>query len=171
MPWIGPDNRSFLSRNCSLGALRGAFRVTAGRFLLATFFLAAGRFLLAALFLTAGRFLLAAFFLTAGRFLLAAFFLANFFADFFVVFFFETFFLARFFFNGFFLATLLLLTFLATAFLREAVTCFRFLLAAFFAAILNSCRTEKRAGLYIACGHMEAICQVFLLVEFLHTAA
>jgi hypothetical protein len=29
------------------------------------------------------------------------------------------------------------------------------LLAAFFAAIWNSCQIEKRAGLYIACGSME----------------
>ena len=42
------------------------------------------------------------------------------------------------------------------AFLREAVV-FRFLLAAFFAAISYSCRNEKRAGLYIACAYMEAL--------------
>jgi len=30
------------------------------------------------------------------------------------------------------------------------------LLAAFFAAIWNSCRIEKRAGLYMAYGSMEA---------------
>ena len=33
---------------------------------------------------------------------------------------------------------------------REAVAFFRFLLAVFLAGISNSCRTEKRRGLYIA---------------------
>ncbi|MDH3266762.1 MAG: hypothetical protein OEM25_07340, partial [Gammaproteobacteria bacterium] len=54
------------------------------------------------------------------------------------------------------LATFFLLTRFAAVFLRETVAFFRFLLAAFFAGIWNSCRIQKRAGLYMAYGCMEA---------------
>jgi hypothetical protein len=70
---------------------------------------------------------------------------------------------ARFLVTAFFLVTLRLLLalpgagfFFAVTFRRVAETLFRFLLAAFFAGILDSCRLEKRRGLYIACRRMEA---------------
>ena len=64
--------------------------------------------------------------------------------------------LAAFFLTTFFLATFFLLAFFAGTFFREAVAFFCFLLAAFFAAMWNSCRIEKRPGLYIDGGCMEA---------------
>jgi hypothetical protein len=70
---------------------------------------------------------------------------------------------ARFLVTAFFLVTLRLLAaflragaFFADTFRRVAETFFRFLLAAFFAGIVDSCRLEKRRGLYIACPRMEA---------------
>lgn len=147
---------------------------------LETFFLAAG-FFFDTFFLAAG-FFLEAFFLATG------FFLATFFLE--TGFFFETFFLATFFFAaGFFLATVFffdvffatvffLLTlgffpavfFLATglrfaAFFREAFDGLRFLLAAFFAAISISFRSEKIAALYMGLGYMEGAKMPFLQVR------
>jgi hypothetical protein len=46
--------------------------------------------------------------------------------------------------------------FFAVTLRRVIETFFRFLLAAFFAGIVDSCRLEKRRGLYIACPRMEA---------------
>jgi hypothetical protein len=46
-------------------------------------------------------------------------------------------------------------------FLREAAALARFLLAAFLAAIVHSCPSEKNAELYIDCAHMEAQKQGF----------
>ena len=68
----------------------------------------------------------------------------------------NVFFLATFFLLAFLAADLFLLTFFATAFLREAGAFFRFLLAAFLAAIVDSCRNEKRRGLYMAYASLEA---------------
>ena len=101
---------------------------------------------------------MAFFFVT---FLLDAFFLATFFFE---TFFFAAFFLvARFFVTAFFLVALRLLAaflragfFFADTFLRVAVAFLRFLLAAFLAGIFDSCRIEKRPGLYMACRRMEA---------------
>ncbi len=163
MPWIGPVNtspRDLVSRTDVLRA-GGLVRLTAfffldGRFLLTLFLALAAAFFLLAFFL-------ATFFLVTGRFLLTLFFLLTFFlATFFLV---TGRFLLDFFFRA---ATFLLLTlrffatffldaaFLAATFLREAAAFLRFLLAVFFAGIPYSCRAEKRAGLYIACAHMEA---------------
>jgi hypothetical protein len=104
-------------------------------------------------------------------FFLAAFFLATFFLEtfFFATFFLATFFfavfflVARFFVTAFFLVTLRLLAaflragfFFAVTFLRVALAFWRFLLAAFFAGIFDSCRIEKRRGLYMASSRMEA---------------
>jgi len=160
------------------------FFLAAG-FFFDTFFLAAG-FFLETFFLAAGfffdTFFLAAFFLATG-FFLETFFLET---DFFL----ETFFLATFFFAaGFFLATafffdvffattFFLLTlgffpavfFLATglrfaAFFREVFDGLRFLLAAFFAAISISYRSEKIAALYIALEYMEGAKMPFFPVR------
>jgi hypothetical protein len=85
-------------------------------------------------------------------------------AFFLLTFFVEAFFLlARFFVTVFFRVTLRLLAafleaalFFAVTLRRVAETFFRFLLAAFFAGIVDSCRLEKRRGLYMACRRMEA---------------
>ncbi|MCH8117119.1 MAG: hypothetical protein IIA78_03255 [Proteobacteria bacterium] len=156
MPWIGPDNKSprDLVRCTDVLRAGGPLRLTA--FFLLTFFFAiffrvTGRFLLT--------FFFAIFFRVTGRFLLTLFFLAD--AFFLLTFFFAIFFRA----TGRFLRAATFfrdtLRFLAT-FLREVATCCRFLLAVFFAGISNSCRIEKRAGLYIACANMEAYFQGFL---------
>ena len=104
---------------------------------------------------------MATFFLDT--FFLVTFFLeAVFFAGFFLlivfllIFFLVTFFFATLFLLTFFLATFFLLTRFDATFLREAVVFFRVFLAAFFAGIWYSCRIEKRAGLYIDGGSMEA---------------
>jgi len=167
-------------RGTGLGA---AFFLAAGFFFetfLETFFLAAG-FFFDTFFLAAG-FFWEAFFLDTG------FFLETFFLD--TGFFLETFFLATFFFAaGFFLATafffdvffattFFLLTlgffpavfFLATglrfaAFFREAFAGLRFLLAAFFAAISISFRSEKIAALYMGLDYMEGAKMPFFQVQ------
>ncbi|MDH4125812.1 MAG: hypothetical protein OEW64_09970 [Gammaproteobacteria bacterium] len=64
--------------------------------------------------------------------------------------------LATAFFAAFLVATFFLLIFLAATLFLEVVALLRFLLAVFFAGIRSSCRIEKRAGLYIAGGCMEA---------------
>ncbi len=146
--------------------------------MLTAFFLAAGFFLLTflAAFLTTflATFFLATFFLLAAflAVFLATFFLATFllagslldgllFRDFFLGYLLLGRFLSR---DAFFLLTAFFFTtfffvvvFLAATFLREAGVFFRFLLAAFFAGILGSCRGKKRPGLYIACGGMEVL--------------
>jgi hypothetical protein len=104
-------------------------------------------------------------------FFLTDFFDADFFAAFFAGFpdvagFFRA---AGFFFDDFFVGAFFALTlrFLLAAFLlavdfRDAVVFlpvparFRFLLAAFFAGMFHSCRSEKNAELYIGCPNMEA---------------
>jgi len=99
-------------------------------------------------------------------------FLAAFFADFPGVarffraagFFFDDFFAVAFFAVAFFALTLRFLpaVFLPAADFRDAVAFlpvparFRFLLAAFFAGMFHSCRSEKNAELYIGCPNMEA---------------
>jgi hypothetical protein len=123
---------------------------------------------LAAVFLRAAVFpaLFAAFLPT----FFVAFFLTDFFdADFFAAFFAGFFRAAGFFFDDFFVGAFFALTlrFLLAAFLlavdfRDAVVFlpvparFRFLLAAFFAGMFHSCRSEKNAELYIGCPNMEA---------------
>lgn len=116
------------------------------------------------------------FFLT--EFLEADFFVdfrADFFVDFFdVAGFFRA---ADFFFDAFLVEDFFALTlrFLAGAFLlaadfRDAVVFlppparFCFLLAAFFAGIFHSCRSEKNAELYIGCPNMEAHFDLFFPV-------
>ena len=143
-------------------------------FFLAIFFLATGFFfvtvfLLARFFtgdFAAARFLDARLF--AADFLATAFLFVTFFfrADFFAAGFFRAtdFFLDDFFADTFFLLTVLFLVtgfflvdgLLLAAFFREAFAGLRFLLAVFFAGIVNSYRSEKNAQLYIACRHMEA---------------
>lgn len=113
-------------------------------------------------------------------FFLSDFFDADFFAAFFADFpdvagflraadfFFDAFFFDTFFFDAFFVGDFLALTlrFLPAAFLlavdfRDAVVFlpvparFCFLLAAFFAGMFHSCRSEKNAELYIGCRNME----------------
>jgi hypothetical protein len=94
-------------------------------------------------------------------------FLAGFLADFFGVDAFlrgTDFFFDAFFFEDFFALTLRFLpaAFLLAVAFREAVVFlplparFGFLLAAFFAGMLHSCRSEKNAELYIGCPNMEA---------------
>ena len=144
MPWIGPESKSERGR--------------------------AGGFRLATAFLRELAFLRDTFFL------LGFFFETFFFDDFFAGFFFEGFFLladfffeavdfldVRFFDGDFFRVTLRLLAafffeaaFFDATFFRDEVAFFRFLLAVLLAGISNSCRTEKRRGLYIACPCMEA---------------
>jgi hypothetical protein len=105
-----------------------------------------------------------------------AFFLADFFdADFFAAFFADfpdvagflrtvDFFFDAFFAGDFFVLTLCFLpaAFLLAVDFRDAVVFlpvparFCFLLAAFFAAMFHSCRSEKNAELYIGCPNMEA---------------
>jgi hypothetical protein len=112
------------------------------------FFFAAG-FLLGAFFFAAF-FLLAAFFFPAGFFRAATFWEDFFLDDFFLV-------TLAFFPDGFFLDGDLR----DAAFLRGAADLARFLVEAFLAAILCSCRSEKNAGLYIDCSYMEARKQGF----------
>ena len=113
-------------------------------------------------------------------FFLSDFFDADFFAAFFADlpdaagflraadFFFDAFFFDTFFFDAFFAGDFFALTlrFLPAAFLlavdfRDAVVFlpvparFCFLLAAFFAGMFHSCRSEKNAELYIGCRNME----------------
>lgn len=113
-------------------------------------------------------------------FFLADFFDADFFADFFADFlevagFFRA---AAFFLDAFFAGDFLALTlrFLPAAFLlavdfRDAVVFlpvparFCFLLAAFFAGMFHSCRSEKNAELYIGWPNMEAYLNGIFLVR------
>jgi hypothetical protein len=112
-------------------------------------------------------------------FFLTDFFDADFFAAFFAAFpdvagFFRA---AGFFFDDFFVGAFCALTlrFLPAAFLlavdfRDAVVFlpvparFCFLLAAFFAGMFHSCRSEKNAELYIGCPNMEAYLNGIFLV-------
>lgn len=81
-----------------------------------------------------------------------------------VDFFFDVFFFETFFFDAFFALTLRFLpaVFLLAVDFRDAVVFlpvparFCFLLAAFFAGMFHSCRSEKNAELYIGCPNMEA---------------
>jgi hypothetical protein len=111
-------------------------------------------------------FFAAAFFLL--DFVLLTFFLAVFFAVGFLratALFFDDFFVAVFFLFAlaFFLVTFAFLpvvffrptAFFGTAFLRAVPAFLRFVLAFFFAGIVDSCRSEKNAGLYIGYADME----------------
>jgi hypothetical protein len=165
IPWIGPLRRFARGRCCRTGVF-----FAGARFLLAErdpegredFGFAVDGFLAADFF--PAFLLVGAFFLAATFFLLEVFFRAAVFrcAALFDAFFFGVgfFFFAA---AGFFLVTLRLLdagfraaAFRLAAFLFEAVAFFRFLLAVFFAGIFNSCRTEKRPGLYMAWTRREA---------------
>jgi hypothetical protein len=183
IPWIGPVSRSPRGRVRVAVATRprdfGAadfFRLTDGT---AAFFRLTDE-ATAFLRLTDG----AAAFLRLFAFATDTFFLAGaFFPDFFFA---ADFFETGFFFVGFFLATdflrvdaffkgfffdedffLVTLVFFPAAFIRDddlrdaaflraAAALVRFLLAAFLAGIIDSCRSEKNAGLYIDFDHMEA---------------
>jgi hypothetical protein len=181
MPWIGPESTSPRDLDLLAVATRPFVLGADAFFLLADFFTLVDFFeddlLLLAGFLRLGAFL-ACFFLLEDFFFAAgilreAFFLATAFfpaAFFFAAGFFRTAALREdFFFDNFFLVTLAFFPedffldgdFRDAAFLREAADLARLFVEAFLAAISCSCRSEKNAGLYIDCCHMEARKQGF----------